>query len=616
MKYSQQQLKNISNSYDTINLSVYLTNLRSQALQSVIVDKQVPENLLDARNTNDIENDTIARRKEFYKYASKLFNNNDGEINQLKIKLNNDGLEYFFLNNYPRILQESKGYRKNTNEIIYKITKRLFYREQEDQNILNKNKMIDANWKTVLTYLFIISNTLKNLKLATITPESLTTIDDRLNRIETLSTVLNEVIDPEQYIIDATGMTSNQFVKYITKINDTAWYEEQNNESWQTYINNLDPLLSRINSEQLINALGTQKEEELPDLPKEKIDEFSWELFIEFLTSFKEDIEETSYNLDELISAEKILYLDAIEKLETLLEYANIYQESFIIELFRKSPLILYKSITEILKNTHDTYGNNPEKFIFESILNLRKILFDKLNTDEITNTIKSLDTQEEEPQQTEQIQNISVDNPQVDLSGEEETKGEVDIQPPPPPPPPPIISQNQPPPPPPRPNQPPPPQNPPPPPIPKIDRNLLDAISQQQNLKRTNRPDEPKPISFLDQIKLQKPKDENNVSIEEKIQSNKKQQKPTNAFEEGFKNIMAKRNSVITGDNKEEEEDDNNDDWLDGAGFKNSKHYNKVIKMGFPELRALVSKLKLPNPRGCKKKDLQKTLLKYYDSK
>jgi hypothetical protein len=37
------------------------------------------------------------------------------------------------------------------------------------------------------------------------------------------------------------------------------------------------------------------------------------------------------------------------------------------------------------------------------------------------------------------------------------------------------------------------------------------------------------------------------------------------------------------------------------------------VNSMKFPELKSMVSKLGLPNPRGCKKKDLQKILKNYF---
>jgi hypothetical protein len=58
MKYSQQQLINISRTYDSINQSIYLTNLRAQAIQSVVINNQIPTDIMDSRNTNDIENFT------------------------------------------------------------------------------------------------------------------------------------------------------------------------------------------------------------------------------------------------------------------------------------------------------------------------------------------------------------------------------------------------------------------------------------------------------------------------------------------------------------------------------------------------------------------------------
>lgn len=751
MKYSQQQLKDLSRSYDTINLSVYLTNLRSQAIQSVLIDKQIPENLLDARNTNDIENDTIARRKEFYKYASKLFNYNDGETNQLKIKLNNDGLEYFFLNNYPKILQESKGFRKNTNETIYKITKRLYYREQEDMSIPNKNLKIDANWRTVLTYLFMIINTLKNLKLMALSPESLITVDDRLNRVETLSSVISEVIDPEQYIIDVTGMNSSEFVKYITKVNDTQWYDEKNSESWQSYISNLDPLFSKIQSDQLQNALSSQGSEE-----EYTGDQSEWDNLIQTLRDYKDVVEEASSNVVDFVSMEKLMYLDVIEKLETLLDFCDQYGENFITALYLKTPNTLQDDIIDTLQSIKNNtqYDISEEyKYLWDTFIGLKPILLDQINSDDITDAIHSIQEDDEQPQDIEETQNVPVmDIPEDTSGGEEESKDDLADNPAPedipvddsqsqPPPPPQSIPRmdinllndlnqqkpNKPPPP------PPPPTQPPAPPKPKL--NFLDDIQNKQgNLKTTTPVDtQPKQKSFLEEIQEKQKKKNSGLSIDEQIQQ-KKQQQPISIQNE-LQQRLGKRNSVMAKEDEEDDEneterikqeslkykkeeaerkakedarnadlkarfksdkedksmsdldqqnlrkyqiqqkaksgnflddiknaklkksdslpdikpsadtkesksielsqsldrmksnpafkrleqknnDDDDDDWLDGAGFKNSKHYKRVIQMKFPELKALVSKLKLPNPRGCKKKDLQKTLLKYYDSK
>ena len=260
MKYSQQQLNNISDTYDTINMSIYLTNLRSQSIQSVIIDNQIPEDLLDSRNSNDIQNDLIARKNEYYKYSSKLFNKNDAEIRKLQALLNENGLSMFFLENYPRIMQESKGYRMNTSDNIFKLTMRLYNKQQEELNYGNKNKYLKANWQSVLSLLYAIINTLQSLKFSNISPDGEQIINDRIQRIDALTTVLQNVQNPEEFIFGLTGMTSLDLTKYITKINEIEWYNEQlNSEIWKSYVQQFDPFFSYVTNEQMINALDYEE---------------------------------------------------------------------------------------------------------------------------------------------------------------------------------------------------------------------------------------------------------------------------------------------------------------------------------------------------------------------
>ncbi len=84
MKYSQQQLENIALAYHRMNMENDLKKLMSDAIQSVIINNQLPEDLLDSRNSNDIENDILARKREYLKYTTKLFSGNSAEILNLQ----------------------------------------------------------------------------------------------------------------------------------------------------------------------------------------------------------------------------------------------------------------------------------------------------------------------------------------------------------------------------------------------------------------------------------------------------------------------------------------------------------------------------------------------------
>ena len=126
MKYSEQQIIDINLYYANLKRDIQLTNMRTNGIQSVVINKNIDPNMLDSRNSNDIENDKIAREQEFFRLSMKLFYGNSGEVNILKQKLNKNNLMTFYLNHFPRILQESKGFRKATSDLIFSAVLRLY----------------------------------------------------------------------------------------------------------------------------------------------------------------------------------------------------------------------------------------------------------------------------------------------------------------------------------------------------------------------------------------------------------------------------------------------------------------------------------------------------------
>ena len=72
MKYSKQQVNDLNRYYNDLQTRIKLINQRNKGIQSVLIDKEIPIDLLDRRNTNDIENDKFARRDLLNDYTNKL----------------------------------------------------------------------------------------------------------------------------------------------------------------------------------------------------------------------------------------------------------------------------------------------------------------------------------------------------------------------------------------------------------------------------------------------------------------------------------------------------------------------------------------------------------------
>ena len=111
MKYSQQTLRDIDRSYADIKRKVQLNNIISKGVQSVIIDKQMPVDLLDTRNVTDIENDEFARKAMLNEYCNKLLPT--GQVYEFQNRLIDDGLVKFL------ILIISQKLKKNLKCIVY-----------------------------------------------------------------------------------------------------------------------------------------------------------------------------------------------------------------------------------------------------------------------------------------------------------------------------------------------------------------------------------------------------------------------------------------------------------------------------------------------------------------
>jgi hypothetical protein len=134
------------------------------------VDQVIPEDLLDARNQNDIENDEFAKRALLNKYSREILGT--GDIYDFQKKLIDSGLEKTFLNQFPEVLKESKNFRKPTVNNVINITQRIYNKNIHELNLLSTNKRRQENNDNLLAILEVISDNLGQLmcRHGTMTP--------------------------------------------------------------------------------------------------------------------------------------------------------------------------------------------------------------------------------------------------------------------------------------------------------------------------------------------------------------------------------------------------------------------------------------------------------------
>ena len=214
MKYSQQQLKDINRRYANINRSVKLTNQRANGIQSIIVDQVIPEDLLDARNQNDIENDEFAKRALLNKYSREILGT--GDIYDFQKKLIDSGLEKTFLNQFPEVLKESKNFRKPTVNNVINITQRIYNKNIHELNLLSSNKRRQENNDNLLAILEVISDNLG--QLIQLYPRQQNQIQDQLNRVDATITTAQTVDDPDSFFGSLFGNDSADVADGLNQI--------------------------------------------------------------------------------------------------------------------------------------------------------------------------------------------------------------------------------------------------------------------------------------------------------------------------------------------------------------------------------------------------------------
>jgi hypothetical protein len=164
MKYSKQQLSNINRNYDDMRMRARLQNLKSNALQNVIVDKQIPVDLLDRRNINDIENDKFFRKAVLNEYSNKILPVQ--EIHDFHQSLKDNNLETFFIQNFPKIQTETKMFKYIDGDDLFKITKRLYNKDIKELDEDKELKYKKQNMEDTMTILKEILTTLQGMPMS------------------------------------------------------------------------------------------------------------------------------------------------------------------------------------------------------------------------------------------------------------------------------------------------------------------------------------------------------------------------------------------------------------------------------------------------------------------
>ncbi len=255
MKYSQQTLRDIDRSYADIKRKVQLNNIISKGVQSVIIDKQMPVDLLDTRNVTDIENDEFARKALLNEYCNKLLPS--GQVYEFQKKLTDDGLVKFFLNNFPKIDKEAKMYRKLDPLVLFNLTKRLSNVAEQELNLITNENNKEAKMTSIDGLLEDILTNMESIQQLTYDPRLKVDYTDKMLKIEAL-------IETMKQVNDKVGFLQNVFQSNYPSIIQGLSAVSQNTapptSPSQTMSSNPDPngLLGSISQNSLMSALQLQ----------------------------------------------------------------------------------------------------------------------------------------------------------------------------------------------------------------------------------------------------------------------------------------------------------------------------------------------------------------------
>jgi hypothetical protein len=254
MKYSQEQISNIKNYYKDLRLELKLEKIRNEGKKSIFIDKQLPENLLDKRTAYDIENDKFARNALLIDYTNDLVKN--GSPHELQQKLEQEGYDEFFINNYPKIKSDARMFRQQNPSTMFDLVKRLYNKSQQELLFLSNNSANNTNTIVVIQSLKDINDKLQALNATLLNPQQQQQNMDYINKLQALIASMKFVGNKIQFLEDVFGEAYPAIKNAISTINMSM--SQTNDPNNPQTISDLNQLLSAIDPQTIQQAVNSQ----------------------------------------------------------------------------------------------------------------------------------------------------------------------------------------------------------------------------------------------------------------------------------------------------------------------------------------------------------------------
>lgn len=263
MKYSKEQILAIQQRTKNIQREIDISNKRNKSIQEVLIDKQIDENLLDQRNHGDIESDQFARKNLLNEYSNDLVKGNSYEFQQ---KIMDGGYDEFFLNNFPKIKQESRMYRVADSSNMFDLVKRLYNIAQREIDLSNERTNMKINEGMIVSTLGEIKNNLEQLvKLKT---NSTVQYQDALMRITALESIVQNVDNQVDAMKTAFGANDATLLSTLDALRQSTQIPQTPNQAppqVSDVINQLTPevLQSTFDAHQTPRQVDSDDDEEI-----------------------------------------------------------------------------------------------------------------------------------------------------------------------------------------------------------------------------------------------------------------------------------------------------------------------------------------------------------------
>ena len=250
MKYSRDQNRDIQRYYRSLDEQINLSKNNSKAIQTLIINKQIPVDLLDTRNVSDIETDQFAKQALLNDYSNKLIKNGNPYEFQNKIK----GCEEFFINNFPRIEKEAKMYRIQNPLNMSELVKKLFNKNKQENKSFKYERTRDLNIKMLLQE---ISKNLKELlRVSGNMPNLRQQYSNALDQTHALFHTIQQYPDSQDTIIEETfRQTPEDFKDSLSQMVSATTPPQDPSQGLPT---NIDPngSITNLSPQDLSNAIS------------------------------------------------------------------------------------------------------------------------------------------------------------------------------------------------------------------------------------------------------------------------------------------------------------------------------------------------------------------------